>query len=235
MRAGSLVEQWEYQYEPDFERLSAPKERRKRLIKQERRENNIKACRKAFQRLVRANLDEGNPPILVTLTYADNVTDIEVAYKDFTRFGVRFRREFGEAVSWIAVPEFQKRGAVHFHVIVFNIDNETARTERRTRKIADIWGHGYVDAITTDGHAKIATYLAKYMSKAMHDKRLLGKRAYSATRNILRPVFLNTPFQIAFAREEWDIAGDRGLVKAKEYDTLHLGRCLYKQFIVENS
>lgn len=232
IRSGTLLERWEYQIAPDFERLSEPKEKKKRSRAIERRDDNIKACRQAFFRLVRANLFEERPPILLTLTYRENKTDIAEAYEDFTRFGKRMRTAYGSGIAWVAVPEFQKRGAVHFHVLVFNIDNGIVEAERRTRAIANIWGNGFVDAIKTDGNAKLSTYLAKYMQKAMHDPRLLGKRAYSASRNVLRPVHLNTPFQISHAYQEWDLVEGEGLVKAREYDTLFLGRCLYKQFVL---
>jgi hypothetical protein len=163
-----------------------------------------------------------------------DVVSVAEAYKAFTAFGVKLRRQLERDISYIAVPEFQKRGAVHFHVLVFGLGNEAITAERRTRFFANLWGHGFLDLLGTDGSPKLASYLAKYMSKAMHDRRLVGKRAYSASRNVLRPVLANTALQLSVCFADWGLnTVDNPIAMQKEYDTLFLGRCVYKQFIVE--
>lgn len=231
IQSGRLIEKWVYEREPAPERLRKRKTKIRRIRRPERRLDAIKACRDAFRRLVRANLDPETPPALMTLTMRD-VTSVDVAYKRFTLFGKRLRRAFAESVSYIAVPEFQKRGAVHFHVLVFGLKYEDYSHERSTRRIAALWREGFVDILRTDGHAKLSSYLSKYMSKAMHDPRLVGKRAYSASRNVLRPVCLRTPLQIRVAFEEWGLTVDKPPVREREYGTLYLGRCVYKSYVI---
>lgn len=102
-------------------------------------------------------------------------------------------------------------------MLLFGVSHEYVKSERSTRYFASLWTHGFTDVIATDGSSKLATYLAKYMSKALADFRLIGKRGYSASHNILRPVFLNTPFQIAFAREDWGIGGVDNSFEKEEY------------------
>jgi len=237
VRSGDLVEEYEYQFEPSFKDLKKPRERVKRFTRVSRSEANIKASRRSFHRLVRSNLG-GSPkilPILLTLTYSDNVKDIDVSNKMFNNFTKRLRYDLGNEISWISVPEFQKRGAVHYHVLLFGVSHELVKSERSTRYFASIWTHGFVDVISTDGSPKLATYLAKYMSKALADNRLIGKRGYSASHNIMRPVSLNTPFQIAYAREDWDIGGvDNPYEKRRIYDTKWLGRCDYKRYLIKS-
>lgn len=235
VRAGDLVEEYTYQYEPDYKALKKPRERIKRYYTHKRTEANIKASRKSFHRLVRSNLGFGRVPILITLTYAENVEDIDISNKELNLFGKRLRRAFGNDISWISVPEFQKRGAVHYHMLLFGVSFDYVKQERSTRYIASLWGKGFVDVISTDGSPKLATYLAKYMSKALQDIRLIGKRGYSASHNVMRPVSLNTPFQIAFARDNWEIGGvDNPPTKERKYDTKWLGRCDYKQYLIKS-
>lgn len=228
--SGDEVEYYEYENDlPSTKRSSrvskTPKNERKSERKGRRRDN-IYRSKRAFQRLVRSNLSRGTPALL-TLTMRE-VVDLRTAYRSYTKFGQRYRYAFGSDIAWIGVPEFQKRGAVHFHVLVWGLSDETIETERSTRKIASLWREGFVDIIKTDGNAKLATYLSKYMSKAMQDKRLLGARAYFSSRNVLRPMLFNTPLQVGFALQEWDI-NNQEVVEKKEYATLYLGRAVYKK------
>lgn len=236
VRSGDLVEEYVYQYEPLFKDLKKARDRVKRSVRVSRTKDNIKAARRSFHRLVRSNLVSFRPPPhLITLTYKKNIKDIEITNNDFNKFGKRLRNEYGKDISWISVPEFQKRGAVHYHMLVFGLPHETHLRERSTRHIASIWTHGFADVISTDGSTKLATYLAKYMSKALHDSRLIGKRGYSASLNILRPVFLNTPFQVSYARNDWEIGGVDNLPqKERIYDTKWLGRCHYKRYLIKS-
>lgn len=171
----------------------------------------------------------------MTLTMRD-IVEIGEAYKLYTAFGKRLRYMHGNEMSWIAVPEFQKRGAVHFHVLVWGLNDEAIANERNTRALASLWGHGFIDIVKTDGNARLASYLAKYMSKAMHDIRLVGKRGYSASRNVLRPVSLVSPFQVRFITQHFGLGGDNApLTRERSYETMYMGRCVYKQFSVHNS
>jgi len=232
IRSGTMVETYLYERPPSPKRM-IQKPRRKRIIPQERRKDHIDRARNAFRRLVRANLSTTAPPALVTLTIHDAEIDIGEAYKAYTQFAKYFRRKYGQKVSLIAVPEFQKRGAVHFHILVFNWPYEAYKNERSTREVAGLWKLGFVDVKRTDGNEKLSSYLAKYMSKAMSDYRLIRKRAYSASRNVVRPVSLNTPLQTSFVTKEWGLGVDNFPVQERDYGTMWLGRCVYKQYTLK--
>ena len=225
-------------------------------LRSKRREFSITRCRKSFFRLVRANMSK-SPPALLTLTMLE-IVDIAEAYQCLHKFGQRLRRTFGKSLSWIAVPEFQKRGAVHFHILIWEVPAELPcilgktyrdstgkkhrqhlcpedrQCERRTRVIASIWKYGFVDLEKTDGSPKLATYLAKYMTKTISDSRLLKKKAYNATRNILRPEIYNNPFQVSIVLEMWDITKDTKPEYERKYDTKWLGQCRYTTYLLEN-
>lgn len=247
IQSGDLIEKYEYERNPPvhlprdnkrgrvapfgYDQLTE-EERADRLHK--RRVSSVNRCRQSFFRLVRANLSK-TPPIMLAFTMLD-ILDLRISYACFHAFGQRLRRAFGKDIAWIAVPEFQERGAVHFHVLMWNLPYEIAKTETEgsTRRIQNLWRAGYVDCIQTDGSPKLATYLAKYMSKAMSDSRLLGKKSYSASRNVLRPVSLNTPTTIDLACEVWGIDGSTQPIYEREYYTKWMGKCRHRNYSLQD-
>lgn len=228
IQSGDLVERYEYERIPAaigmFKRPRKPKEYK---FSRPRRSDNIAKAKQSFRRLVRCNLQKGNP-YLLTLTMLD-ILSYSDAIRCFTAFGQRAKRDFGQAFSWIAVAEFQRRGALHFHALVWGLDYDVAHSEKDTRRIQNLWRYGYVDIIPTDGSPKIATYLSKYMSKAMSDERLMGKRAYCSSRNVLRPVSVSTPTAVDLVSQELGL-GDIVPLQDRSYGTLWLGRANYKSY-----
>jgi len=228
--AGDLVEVYTYEREPSPKRLrKSALERRETFYKprRQRRADNLNKAKQSFRRLIRANLQKGNPALL-TLTMLD-ILPYADAVRCFTSFGQKARREFGQSFAWVAVAEFQRRGALHFHALVWGLTPYDVESEKRTRRIQNIWGFGYVDIAETDGSPKLSTYLSKYMQKSMQDVRLLGKRAYCASRNLLRPLSFNTPTSIDLFTEAVGLA-DLTPLQDRAYDTQWLGRANYKSY-----
>lgn len=61
---------------------------------------------------------------MITLTYHENEKDPAVAKQDLRKFHERIRRKYGPLhIVWKL--EFQKRGACHFHMIVFDASIDT--------------------------------------------------------------------------------------------------------------
>jgi len=269
VQSGTLLEIYTYEKEPIPHDLR--KSKKFKCSFGRRRVQNIDRARASFFRLVRANVSPDKIPAFLTLTMRE-ITTIEEGWRAFTLFSQRLRNSNSSA-RLIAVPEFQKRGAVHFHALVWGLGEEepclqskqfyydktgkkkrkhvcpaTRACEQHTRRIAELWGNGYVDLFATDGSPKLATYLAKYMHKTMRDERLSGKKSYSASRGIVRSVSLKS--SQAHYLIEREIAGDRitaegelltGVDKPltpleeREYNTKWLGRCHYKQYNLEQS
>ena len=167
IRYGNNFELYEYEREPVYikrrrglrghahgrEGLGADGENR--LSEQEqlgKRQSNAKRAAVAFRRLVASNLSGSVFPVLVTITYAENVTDIKIGYQDYRAFIQALRYKYGKTFKYICVPEFQKRGAVHFHALFWGLPTEVVLQERSTRTLARIWGKGYVFLKPTDGH-----------------------------------------------------------------------------------
>lgn len=199
-----------------------------------KREDNARRSAMVFRRLISANLGECSKPLLISLTYAENIEDIGQGHKDFNNFARNVRAKFGGQVRYIAVPEFQQRGAIHFHALFWGLPSKKlARAERRTRLVASYWGLGYVDLIMTDGNHKIAGYLSKYMIKGIRDIRMSGRKGYFCSKNIIRPLVeknaLIEPLFFGGLKGVPDLSNAKVLVD-KEYDTKHLGKGRFRKF-----
>lgn len=158
-----------------------------------KRKDSAQRASMAFRRLVLSNLGGADNPVLITLTYAENITNLRQGYKDFTAFIESLRYRFKNKFKYIAVPEFQKRGAVHFHTLFWGIPLDSfgvkASRSLQIKNLIDCpyWSHGFVFAKETDGDERLSSYLVKYMSKAFLDPSLKNQKCYVASRNCLRP------------------------------------------------
>jgi hypothetical protein len=157
----------------------------------------------------------------VTLTYADNLQDIKVAKKDFSTFINRLSKlkHFENTrPAYIGVIEFQKRGAIHFHVVFFNVPflfkNDDARNINKSRNKSDysvtwsdLWGHGFVKVqkINPRGKEKmtgrnytsgVARYLSKYITKSIMDDRLKGHTFYFRSKNLYKPATVYSKIKV---------------------------------------
>jgi len=233
VQSGTTVEI--YEYEKELQISTAPRRARKRGSRPVvRRVDNSRGRKTAFIRLVRSNLGTNDPPLLITLTIYQ-ILSLPRAYAEFTKFIRRAKKYFSRCgysgIRYIAVPEFQERGAVHFHVLLWGLPKEFAEHERNNRTFQILWGLGYVDCVSTDGSPKLAGYLGKYLSKAMSDIRLYGQKAYTSGGRLLRPVSLSSKTQIDFALELWgkSLGVDNSPLQESSYETKWLGRCNYKR------
>lgn len=147
------------------------------------------------QRLCKANRDSWES--FITLTFKENITDIAYANRIFHAWVVNVRK-IKKDFKYVAVPEFQKRGAVHYHVLSNLGKNDSCiimPQKSRTEKTKDIttlfdvkyWSRGFarVDFIKSD-YKKIYSYICKYMTKDI-DNKLFGKHRYLSSQNINKP------------------------------------------------
>jgi hypothetical protein len=195
----------------------------------QKRRDNARRAEMAFRRLVLANLSESVPPILASCTYAQNQTDLGVAYQDWKAFIGALRYRYGTQFRYICVPEFQKRGAIHFHALFWGLPPNLCETERSTRLVASLWGVGFLDLILTDGSPRISSYLGKYMSKNFLDNRLAGKKSFRASGNILRPI-TERMASLWYLEEKYGIGVDNPPCLDKEFDTQWLGKGRYRYY-----
>lgn len=193
---------------------------------------NTRRARKDFIRLVRANLTGESCPAFLTLTMRD-IVPVSVAYSCLKGFFSTFRYLVGKDFKYIAVPEYQKRGAVHFHILLWGCPQKIVEHERRTRTIQNLWALGYVDIVPTDGSPKLAGYLGKYMSKSLLSNDLGFSKAYTSSRNVLRPVSFTSTKSFEIPDDFW--SGDNVVLTERTYDVPWLGECTYQLLVNKKS
>lgn len=151
---------------------------------------NIIRSKISCQLLAKCNLYSWKT--FITLTYADNFTNIPLSRKHLQYFIDSIRR-VKKDFMYICITEFQKRGAIHFHLLT-NIDYNDSKlmySQLDNSKYIHIkyWNYGFnsVEKITGDLQ-KIIGYISKYMTKDI-DNRLFGKRRYTYSNNLIKPKY----------------------------------------------
>lgn len=160
---------------------------------------NIIRSKLECQRLAKANSKKWET--FITLTFKENIIDIKLANKKFQNYVRQVKRVFKE-FSYIAIPEFQKRGAIHYHLLT-NIPADSPLIPKREIKrlynkeikcykeleYYDLkyWNYGFSSAEVMKGNVKkVIGYISKYMTKDI-DNRLFGKHRYFYSQNLSKP------------------------------------------------
>lgn len=110
-----------------------------------RTEENLRKTMGRIQRLLCANYESEEKTWLITLTFANQVYDLEEARRLFSAFWRRFKRssEAAQGARYLCVPHPHKNGAWHLHLITFF---KMEVPEPRADEIEACWRHGRVDA-----------------------------------------------------------------------------------------
>jgi len=154
-----------------------------------RRSDNLAAARIKINRLVLGNTDwKVCAPRFVTFTFAENITSLKEANMYWANFIRKFKKSYPNT-KYLGVVEFQKRGAVHYHVLFFNLKYKAGIKN----EIRDLWGQGFIKFKSAKKIEKIhhlGLYLAKYLQKDIVDNRLIGEKAFFTSKNLTQPIFL---------------------------------------------
>lgn len=181
-------------------------------------QSSISRSRLNIRRLISCNQNAwGADPLFITFTFADNITDLSTANPLWKRFVRSYSYSLGYRLKYLTVVEFQKRGAVHYHSIFFNVKQEsqslspiqgkakgtitekinTSRTNALNyhrdafkEELIRHWSHGFVDVKKITKVQSVGGYIAKYLQKDVMDKRLLGEKVYFTSRGLIKPKIL---------------------------------------------
>ena len=185
MRKMSIIKR-EKEYYIEYTRCfyEAEKKNKNMNVNDKKLVSNLARARRAIIELIRLNLEHGS--CLLTLTYRENMQDYEKAYNDFKNFVKRVEYRYKISLRYLRVIELQKRGAIHFHVVVFNPEFVSIPYN----EIYKVWGYGAVhirkiealDDVTAD---RIGNYLGKYLTKSKEIMK--NKNIYTTSRNLKRP------------------------------------------------
>lgn len=203
--AGNIVEAFQYThpigYKLEADRKQRPHHKRRALEDQEISPSSLSRTRQKIIRTINANCHmwqnyEGQliAPQFLTYTFAENITALSEANPLFTNYIKRLNYHTFQSkrsvVKYVSVPEFQKRGAVHYHAVFFNLPPINLRDEFQTGEFKELWSHGFIKAKKIAGVPNVGNYMTKYMTKDATDRRLVGRKKYFATRGLHQPIII---------------------------------------------
>lgn len=182
-RAGKTKEIAKYhtwRYKPE-EKRRKPKENKTTEVQQQ---INDRQTERKLTRIMNANFD--NSSWYMTFSYKkENRPDIETLKKHKRILLSNLRKTYknqGKELKYIETTEIGERGAVHFHMVINDID---------IREVKQLWSYGFVKAIPLDSsgqYRKLAAYFIKYFQKTRGTSEQIQKKAYNCSRNLIRPV-----------------------------------------------
>lgn len=104
-------------------------------------------------------------PKFITLTYKENNDDYQGAKRDLKVFSQRFIRAFPKA-SFLWRMEHQKRGAIHFHLVIFNAPYFSFKEwNQKWCDVTDEDSPNALDGSVIDSIGGVMHYVAKYVAK----------------------------------------------------------------------
>jgi len=149
---------------------------------------NILRSRFELQRLVKAN--EQIFKTFITLTFADNISNIKEANKKFDIWRTKVKSIYRD-FAYVCVPEFQKRGAIHYHLLT-NLDIKQSpliiipQKDKKSQYDVKYWSYGFTSVFNMKD-INVVGYISKYMTKDI-DNRLWGHRRYLYSQNLKKPI-----------------------------------------------
>ncbi|MCT6925128.1 Rep protein [Metasolibacillus sp.] len=149
-----------------------------------RKQKHYEHMRWEIAHIVDCNFD--NKTKFMTLTFKENEQDINFTNLEFNKFIKRLNydlyKQKTQQLKYLAVWEKQKRGAIHYHVIFFDLPFI------KIKNLQNIWGHGFVklNKIDVDSQENRGRYVSKYFSKDLEFKEH-KKKAFFKSQNLKKP------------------------------------------------
>lgn len=135
-------------------------------------------------------------PMFLTTTFAENLQDFTEANRQFHNFIKRIsylnKINQGQSLKYNAVHEFQKRGAIHFHSIIYNLEF----IERIFSKLKNIWDIGSVYNKTIYDLRTLSIYVSKYMHKQFSDNHTKNQKRFYSSKGLLKPMIFRDSNEI---------------------------------------
>ena len=199
------------------------------------RERSLQRAKKNLRRLINANVGQYGKDFtakFLTLTFKENVQDIRQANYEFEKFIKRLNYHcYGTKkanLKYTCVVEFQKRGAIHYHVIIYNMPYIKAND------IFNVWGNGFIKINKIDDIDNVGAYVAEYLGQAekgqghdIEDDRLQGKKSYFSSRGLFKPVEITDKKIVDAVAAALPI---ENLKYTADFENEHLGNISYKQY-----
>lgn len=205
------------------------------------RADNISRSRQKITGLAYANMPKWKT--FITLTFAENETDITKAYKKLRSWAMKMQYKYSDFMA-LVVPEYQKRGAIHYHMLTtleigkhieydpHDLKKKTASGKYETVH-ADSWkvpywdaerGLGFSHALDLTGEYNKhltetfdpALYMVKYLVKDM-DKRFYGRHKYYTFGELEKPETLFVASREEYQANLDSLKGSCGYIASKDH------------------
>jgi hypothetical protein len=152
------------------------------------------------------NLINSNPQLdtFVTLTFKENIQDFDYAYKCFKKFNRKMNETMnktGNKFEFVSVIEFQKRGAIHFHVLCNLKTNFNIQKYKKSIKQMDFenqlhdfaWQYGWITVqpiknVNGKDNNNIGAYMVKYMTKECDNDLTVNEKMTSSSKGLRKPI-----------------------------------------------
>lgn len=190
--SGNIIEV--YKYEKSFSvggigRNVNGRKGSKILTDEEKANNRVRVlsqAQKSVRRTINSNVYQYGSitPKFMTLTFSEHITNLKQSNYEFKKFLQRLNyylyKDKKNRIKYTAVPEFTKKGRVHYHVVFYNLK------VIKSDILANIWGNGFIKINKINNCDNIGAYISKYMTKD-NDKLKLEK-SYFNSRGLIKPV-----------------------------------------------
>lgn len=231
IKSGNVIEVFEYERPIKIGEVRNENGRRSEASEDDKieyRRQSMSRAKSHVRRLINANINAwGQIPKFLTLTFAENITDLKLANYEFKKFRQRLEYQLNIKLKYLVVVEFQKRGAVHYHALFFNLPYIGAE------KLASVWKNGFIKVNAIEQVDNIGAYVTKYMTKDEYDKnkedKLTGEKSYFTSRG------LNKPLE-SFEKKEIEQLGTAlspHLAYEVTFENDYLGKINYKQYNIQ--
>jgi len=122
----------------------------------------LKETFKTIRNLINNNFTGSSNELFVTLTYAENMTDLKKLYEDFKYFIKKLKRKYND-LDYLSIVEPQARGAWHCHVLLrFNGLDEIYL--ENNEEVWPMWGHGFTKTKKLKNVDNVGAYLNAYLT-----------------------------------------------------------------------
>jgi hypothetical protein len=223
--AGNLLEFYEFEQpiKKSPHKLHTPA--RKDLTDDEKMENRRRSLMRIKTNIKRYFHCNDDLNRFVTLTFKKNITDLSVANACFKRFIQRLRFNYPD-IKYLAVVEFQERGAIHYHLVI--------NRYIKNQKLREIWRNGFVRINHINDRHHLICYVSKYFTKnKASDRRLWGQKAFFRSKNLQVWVTMNNITYEDFdnivtskanARVAFGISREKFIIKEGSYTSDYIGK-----------
>ena len=181
--SGNILEVRKYSQTQYFDIDTSSTARKKGSLSKEeqakiKKKNDYRALR-MIKRLLASNyFVDDTAAKFITLTFKDKI-DLKECKKCLNKYHKKLNYHYGYTAKYIAVPELQKRGTIHFHIIYFGLPYI------KQAELKKLWTYGttYIKAIEY-GESSFNN-LAEYILKS---KSISRNRYFTSRNNLKQPI-----------------------------------------------